>query len=298
MLKRVQHDNDLKGYILTIRVENLTHIYNKGLAYETRAVDDVSFEISDGEFVGIVGHTGSGKSTLIQHLDGILKPDAGKIFIGDKDITEKKVKLIDIRRKVGLVFQYPEYQLFEESVIKDISFGPKNLGLDEDERYARAAEAMALVGLPYDEFAERSPFDLSGGQKRRVAIAGVIAMRPEVLILDEPTAGLDPKAHGDILSMVAEIRERTGATIILVSHNMGDIAAMADRVLVMDGGKLVQDGTPAEVYAKSTYMKSIGLGIPPATKLAELITAGGASAPDEIILNEEQLLRYIEGVVK
>jgi energy-coupling factor transport system ATP-binding protein len=282
---------------MPIKVENLTHIYNKGLAYETRAVDDVSFEIADGEFVGIVGHTGSGKSTLIQHLDGILKPDSGKIFIGGKDITEKKVKLIDIRRKVGLVFQYPEYQLFEDTVIKDICFGPKNLGLEEDEMRARAAEAMTLVGLPYEEFAERSPFDLSGGQKRRVAIAGVIAMRPEVLILDEPTAGLDPKAHGDILSMVAEIRVRTGATIILVSHNMGDIAAMADRVIVMDGGKLVADGTPAEVYAKSAYLKSIGLGIPPATELAELIAAGGAPEPSEIILNEEQLLSYIEGAV-
>ena len=221
---------------MSIRVENLTHIYNKGLAYETIAVNDVSFEIKAGGFVGIIGHTGSGKSTLIQHLNGLLKPDSGSIFIGDTDITSKGVTMTDIRKKIGLVFQYPEYQLFEETVAQDVAFGPKNLGLSEEEIDVRVKEAMALVDMPYEEFAERSPFELSGGQKRRIAIAGVIAMRPEVLILDEPTAGLDPRAHKDILDMVMSVKGKTDNTVILVSHNMDDIAELADLVIVMDDG--------------------------------------------------------------
>jgi energy-coupling factor transport system ATP-binding protein len=284
------------GVIMTVRVEHITHIFNKGLAYETQAVIDVSMEIETGEFVGIIGHTGSGKSTLIQHLNGILKPDEGKIFIGDTDITDKKVKMSDIRKKVGLVFQYPEYQLFDETVLKDVSFGPKNLGLSEEESEARAREALSMVGLDADEFAQRSPFELSGGQKRRIAIAGVIAMNPEILILDEPTAGLDPKAHSDILEMVRSVRNQTGSTIILVSHNMGDVAEMSDRVFVMDSGRIVRAGTPAEVFSDREYLSGIGLGIPPATELAYMLAQRGITSA-ETILTAREAENFIASVV-
>jgi energy-coupling factor transport system ATP-binding protein len=260
---------------VTIRVEHLTHTYNTGLAYETKAVDDVSFDVADGEFIGVIGHTGSGKSTLIQHLNGILKPGSGRIWIDDTDITEKGVKMLEIRRRVGLSFQYPEYQLFEETVYKDISFGPRNLGLPDDEIDKCVREAMELVRIDFDEVASRSPFDLSGGQKRRVALAGVIAMKPDVLILDEPTAGLDPGAHEDILSMIRSVRERTGSIVMLVSHNMGDIAAMADRVFVMDAGKLVRSGAPADVFADAEYLRGMGLGLPPATEMAGRLGLNG-----------------------
>jgi energy-coupling factor transport system ATP-binding protein len=256
---------------MTVRVERLSHTNNAGLAYETKAIDDVSFEVGDGEFIGVIGHTGSGKSTLIQHLNGILKPDSGRIWIDDIDITEKGVKMHEIRKRVGLSFQYPEYQLFEETVYKDIAFGPRNLGLSDDETEERVREAMDLVHLDFDEIAGRSPFDLSGGQKRRAAIAGVIAMRPGVLILDEPTAGLDPKSHGDILSMIRSVRENTGSIVILVSHNMEDIAAMSDRVFVMDTGRLVREGAPKEVFFDAQYLRSAGLGLPPATEMAEML---------------------------
>ncbi|MDR1029154.1 MAG: energy-coupling factor transporter ATPase [Clostridiales Family XIII bacterium] len=277
---------------MSITVEHLTHIYNKGLAYETKAVDDVSFTVGDGEFIGIVGHTGSGKSTLIQHLNGILKPESGRIFVGDTEITAKGVKMNEIRKRVGLVFQYPEYQLFEETVRKDIAFGPRNLGLSEREIEERVEESMRLVGLDFMTYAERSPFDLSGGQKRRVAIAGVIAMRPEALILDEPTAGLDPKAHRDILDMVLSIRDRSGNIVILVSHNMGDIAEMADRVFVMDGGKLLRAGSPADIFADEDYLKRIGLGVPPATRMANVLAKGGF-APDRTILTLDELAGFL-----
>ncbi|MDR0851577.1 MAG: energy-coupling factor transporter ATPase [Clostridiales Family XIII bacterium] len=275
-----------------IRVENLTHVYNKGLAYETKAVDDVSFTVEDGAFIGIIGHTGSGKSTLIQHLNGILKPDSGKIFVDDIEITNKKTKMAEIRKKVGLVFQYPEYQLFEETVYKDIAFGPKNLGLSDDEVDFRVKEAMALVNISFDEFAERSPFELSGGQKRRVAIAGVIAMKPAVLILDEPSAGLDPKAHTDILNMISMIRKQTGNTIILVSHNMGDIAQLSDLVFVMDHGKLASAGPPSEVFADTAFLQGIGLGLPPATEMAHYLAARGCAA-DNIILTRDELVDFL-----
>ncbi|MDR1954169.1 MAG: energy-coupling factor transporter ATPase [Clostridiales Family XIII bacterium] len=277
---------------MSIRVENLTHIYNKGLAYETKAVDDVSFTVADGEFIGIIGHTGSGKSTLIQHLNGILKPESGSIFIGDAEITAKKIKMNEIRKRVGLVFQYPEYQLFEETVSKDIAFGPKNLGLSEEEIDERVREAMQMVGLDFATYAGRSPFELSGGQKRRVAIAGVIAMRPEVLILDEPTAGLDPKSHEDILNMVKSIRHRAGGIVILVSHNMGDVAEMADRVFVMDGGKLARVGTPAEVFADEAFLKRIGLGVPPAARMANDLAARGL-ASGRVILNIDEMTDFL-----
>ena len=252
---------------MSIKVKELNHIYDKGMPTEQAALTDISFEIGDGEFVGIIGHTGSGKSTLLQHLNGLLKASSGTIEIGDVDITRPGVSMVEIRKKVGLVFQYPEYQLFEETVAKDVAYGPKNLGLSEEEIDERVREAIMLVGLDYDTVAERSPFELSGGQKRAVAIAGVIAMRPQVLILDEPTAGLDPKAHQDVLGMIKEVHRRTGNITILVSHNMSDVAEMTDKVIVIDGGKLVTVGTPMEVFSKGDLLKDIGLDLPPITEI-------------------------------
>ena len=229
---------------MSIRVENLIHIYDKGMPTEQLALDNISFTAEDGQMVGIIGHTGSGKSTLLQHLNGLLKPDSGRIVIGGTDITEPGVSMVQIRKKIGLVFQDPEYQLLEETVAKEGAFGPKSLGLSQEEIDERVREAIELVGLDFETIKDRSPFDLSGGQKRRVAIAGVVAMRPEVLILDEPTAGLDPKAHKDVLAMVEEVHRRTGNITILVSHNMADIARLCDKIIVIDSGKLVTTGTP------------------------------------------------------
>jgi energy-coupling factor transport system ATP-binding protein len=251
---------------MSIKVEKLNHIYDKGMPTEQKALTDVSFEIADGELVGIIGHTGSGKSTLLQHLNGLLKASSGTIEIGGTDITRPGVSMVEIRKKVGLVFQYPEYQLFEVSVAKDVAYGPGNLGLSEEEIDQRVREAIALVGLDYEKVKDRSPFELSGGQKRAVAIAGVVAMKPEVLILDEPTAGLDPRAHKDILRMIREVHEKTGNITILVSHNMGDVAEMADKVMVIDGGKLVIMGTPEEVFSRGELLKSVGLDLPPITE--------------------------------
>lgn len=276
-----------------IKVSNITHIYSKGLPDESVALDDVSFTIEDGSFTGIIGHTGSGKSTLLQHLNGLLKPDSGHIFVGDTDITEKGSNLLAIRRKVGLVFQYPEYQLFEETVAMDVAFGPKNLGLSDEEVRVRTEEALELVGLDAAEFGGKSPFELSGGQKRRVAIAGVVAMRPEVLILDEPTAGLDPKTHKDVLGMINDIHEKQHNITILVSHNMSDVAAMCDHVLVINKGKLVMDGTPEEVFGRADELNEMGLSAPPAAEFLRRLKGSGvpigripldvAGAADEII---------------
>ena len=241
---------------MSIEVKGLTHIYSEGLPDESLALEDISFRAEDGQLVGLIGHTGSGKSTLVQHLNGLLKPKKGHIIVGDVDITAENVVMRDIRRKIGLVFQYPEYQLFEETVAKDVAFGPSNLGLTAEEVDERVREAIELVGLDYDKVKNLSPFDLSGGQKRRAAIAGVIAMKPEVLILDEPTAGLNPKAHADILSMVEKIHESEKNIIFLVSHNMDDIARMSDKVLVMDHGKLMMDGTPEEVFSRGGTEKN------------------------------------------
>ena len=258
-----------------IVVNNLSHIYSEDMPYKTIALSEVSFEIAQGEFVGIIGHTGSGKSTLIQHLNGLLKPKLGTIHIGDTDITDKTVKMRDVRRKIGLVFQYPEYQLFEETVHKDVAFGPLNLGLSQEEADSRVKEAMDLVGLDYEEIAHRSPFELSGGQKRRVAIAGVIAMKPEVLILDEPTAGLDPKAHADVLHMVNSIHKAEKNIIILVSHNMSDIARLTDKILVMDKGKLTMSGTPAEIFSQAQTLELLGLGLPASTEFMRALQNNG-----------------------
>lgn len=281
---------------MSIEVKNLIHIYNEGLPHESVALDDMSFEIPDGIICGIIGHTGSGKSTLVQHLNGLLRPKSGHIIIDGTDITEKGVLMRDIRRRVGLVFQYPEYQLFEETVRKDVSFGPKNLGLSEDEIEDRVREAIELVGLPYDEIKDKSPFDLSGGQKRRVAIAGVVAMKPEVLILDEPTAGLDPEAHKDIITMMNNIHEHEGNTTIMVSHNMEDVATNCDMVLVVDRGRIVLSGTPREVFENGEMLKELGLGVPPAADVLMALKKNGLDIGTNAFDAEEAAQLILEGI--
>lgn len=268
---------------MSIEVKNLTHVYSEGMPYETRALSDISFSIGDGSFVGIIGHTGSGKSTLIQHLNGLLKAKSGTILVDGVDITNPSTPLREIRKTIGLVFQYPEYQLFEETVEKDIAFGPLNLGLPPEEVRERVVRALELVGLSYEEIGQRSPFDLSGGQKRRVAIAGVIAMEPKVLILDEPTAGLDPKAHKDILQLIRSVHERSKNTILLISHNMADIAALAEQILVLDQGRLLMAGTPREVFSQTGALHRIGLELPPAAHFAAMLRERGVALADDIL---------------
>ena len=272
---------------MSITVTDLTHIYNPGQPQEQTALDHISFHVEDGSFVGIIGHTGSGKSTLVQHLNGLLKPTSGTIMIGDTDITKAGASSRNARLTTGLVFQYPEYQLFEETVAKDVAFGPANLGLEQEEIDERVREAIEMVGLNYDEIKNVSPFELSGGQKRRVAIAGVIAMKPRILILDEPTAGLNPRAHQDILDMVSRIHDRAGGITLMVSHNMNDIARMADQILVIDHGRLVMDGTPREVFARGEELRSIGLDLPDAMEIAEQIRRGGLPLEGTCLTMEE-----------
>ena len=282
---------------MSIKVEHLTHIYDKGMPSESVALDDVSFTADDGQFIGIIGHTGSGKSTLLQHLNGLLKPDEGTVTVGDVDITQPGISMVEIRKRIGLVFQYPEYQLFEETVAKDVAFGPKNLGLSETEIEERVKEAIELVGLDYETVKDRSPFELSGGQKRRVAIAGVVAMRPEVLILDEPTAGLDPKAHKDVLNMVEEVHKRTGNITIFVSHNMADIAKLSDKILVIHSGKLVTEGSPKEVFSQKETLRSVGLDLPPVTEFTEGLRERGINLSETILDVDEaaaQIAEYLK----
>ena len=279
---------------MSIQVKNLKPIYEKGMPGESVALEDITFFVEDGEFLGIIGHTGSGKSTLLQHLNGLLKPDEGTIEIGDTDITASGISMVEIRKRIGLVFQYPEYQLFEETVAKDVAFGPRNLGLGEEEIEERVREAIELVGLDYEKFKDRSPFELSGGQKRRVAIAGVIAMRPEVLILDEPTAGLDPKAHKDVLTMIEEVHRRTGNITILVSHNMADIAGLSDKVLVIDSGRMVTIGTPKEVFSHRRELSGVGLDLPPITQLTESLRDRGMEIGETILSIDEAADRIAE----
>lgn len=282
---------------MSIEVRNLNYIYNPGMPGETVALDGVSFDVADGTVLGIIGHTGSGKSTLLQHLNGLIKPTSGEIYIDGECITDGKAKMTDIRRKVGLVFQYPEYQLFEETVSKDVAFGPKNLGLDEEEQEKRVREAISLVGLDYEAIKDASPFDLSGGMKRRVAIAGVIAMEPKILILDEPTAGLDPSAHRDILSMVRRIHEEMGIILVFVSHNMADIAELSDRVMVMSAGKVALEGTPAEVFSRGDLLSEMGLGVPPAKEIVEIIKRRTPEFSSEALSTDEaarDIRRYME----
>lgn len=282
---------------MSIKVEHLTHIYDKGMPSESVALDDVSFTAEDGQFIGIIGHTGSGKSTLLQHLNGLLKPDEGTVTVGNVDITQPGISMVEIRKRIGLVFQYPEYQLFEETVAKDVAFGPKNLGLSETEIEERVKEAIELVGLDYETVKDRSPFELSGGQKRRVAIAGVVAMRPEVLILDEPTAGLDPKAHKDVLNMVEEVHRRTGNITIFVSHNMADIARLSDKILVIHNGKLVTKGSPKEVFSQKEALRSVGLDLPPVTEFTEGLRERGINLSATILDVDEaaaQIAEYLK----
>lgn len=272
---------------MSIKIENLTHIYNEGMPYETVALDNIDIDIKDTEFIGIIGHTGSGKSTLVQHLNGLLKPKSGKIWINDVDIIDKKIKMSEVRQKVGLVFQYPEYQLFEETVYKDIAFGPMNLGIGEVEIDERVYNAINQVGLDYDSIKDKSPFELSGGQKRRVAIAGVIAMKPEVLILDEPTAGLDPRGRKDIMDMLKRLHVQENITIILVSHNMGDVAHYADKIIVMEKGKVILNGSPKEVYKHIELLENIGLGVPPVMQLMHRLKNNGKDVEVDIYTIEE-----------
>ena len=240
---------------MSIKIENLVHVYMPKSPFEKVALNNVNIEINEGEFVALIGHTGSGKSTLIQHMNGLLKPTSGRIVVDGEDITKDGVKLTDIRKKVGLVFQYPEYQLFEETIEKDIEFGPSNLGLSDDEITKRVKKSMEMVGLDYDTYRNKSPFDLSGGQKRRVAIAGVIAMEPKVLILDEPTAGLDPKGRDDILEQIKVLHDEYKMTIILVSHSMEDVGKLAERIIVMNKGEVALEGTPAKVFKESRNIR-------------------------------------------
>ena len=272
---------------MPIELKNVTHTYSEGSAFQATAIRDVSLTIEDGEFIAVVGHTGSGKSTLVQHLNGLLKPTGGQILIDGEDLNAPGADRRRIRQKVGLVFQYPEYQLFEETVAKDIAFGPKNLGLSVGEIDARVRRAMAHVHLDYDKYAQRSPFELSGGQMRRVAIAGVLAMEPKVLILDEPTAGLDPRGRDRILGMVQELHAKGGTTVIMVSHSMDDVARLATRLVVMSKGELVATGTPREIFRQVDMMESIGLGVPEAARLCALLRQRGVKLPDDLYTPEE-----------
>lgn len=281
---------------MSIKIENLTHIYMPKTPFEKKALDDINLLIEDGEFLALIGHTGSGKSTLIQHLNGLLEPSFGRILIDDVDITNKEVKLSDIRKKIGLVFQYPEYQLFEETIEKDIAFGPNNLGLSEEEVYNRVKKAMEMVGLEYEKYKDVSPFDLSGGQKRRVAIAGVIAMEPKVLILDEPTAGLDPKGRDDILEQIKILHERYKMTIVLVSHSMEDVGKLAERIVVMNKGKIELLGKPADIFKEVETLEKIGLAVPQVTYLMRALKERGFDVSDEVFTVEQgskEILRVL-----
>ena len=276
-----------------LQVQNLNYIYSVGTPFQHQALDNVSFSVERGEFVGIIGHTGSGKSTLMQQLNGLLKPTSGKILLDGKDIWSDKKLTRQARFRVGLVFQYPEYQLFEETVYKDIAFGPKNMGLPVDEIDRRVHEAAEIVGLTEKQL-EVSPFDLSGGQKRRVAIAGVIAMEPEILILDEPTAGLDPKGREEILKNIEDYRRKHNATIMMVSHSMDDVARLTDRLLVMNGSKLAMDGTPMEVFSRADELVSMGLNIPQVTRVFLELKAMGL--PVEPVYTVDQAIEALKRI--
>ena len=271
---------------MSLEVKNLTHTYSAGSALQQTAIRDVNMVIEEGEFAAIVGHTGSGKSTLVQHLNGLLKPTSGLVLVDGEDMNGEGVNKRLIRQKVGLVFQYPEYQLFEETVAKDIAFGPKNQGLSAEEIDRRVRKAMAHVHLDYDKYAERSPFELSGGQMRRVAIAGVLAMEPRYLILDEPAAGLDPKGRDRILGMVKDLHE-AGVTVVMVSHSMDDCARLATRMIVMSQGTVVASDTPRALFAQRELMNSVHLGVPEAAKLCALLREKGVELPEDLYTQEE-----------
>ncbi|MDO4534656.1 MAG: energy-coupling factor transporter ATPase [Clostridium perfringens] len=281
---------------MSIKIENLSYTYMPKTPFEKTALTDINCQFNDGEFVVLIGHTGSGKSTLIQHLNGLLKPTTGKIIVDGVDISDKKAKLSDIRKKIGLVFQYPEYQLFEETIEKDIEFGPRNLGLSQEEITKRVKRAMEMVGLDYEIYKDKSPFDLSGGQKRRVAIAGVVAMEPKVLILDEPIAGLDPKGRDDILNQIRKLHDDYKTTTIMISHSMEDVAKIADRVIVMNKGTIVLDGGVSDVFKQVETLEDIGLGVPQVTYLLRELRQKGFSIPEDIYTIEkakEAILEYL-----
>lgn len=281
---------------MPIEVKNLTHIYMEGTPFEARALDSVSLSIRDGEFIGVIGHTGSGKSTLIAHLNALDRPEPGTVFVNGMDLGAKDADLAKVRRTVGLVFQYPEYQLFEETVAKDIAFGPRNLKLPENEVHARVRRAMEMVGLA-ERYADRSPFDLSGGQKRRAAIAGVLAMEPSILILDEPAAGLDPVGRREMLDLVKRIHE-AGTTVVMVSHSMDDVGRLCDRLIVLEHGHVAFTGTPAEVFRHGDELRAIGLDVPECARLAAALREKGFSLPEDIYSYDDvrsALLKMLKG---
>ena len=284
---------------MSIVIKNLTYVYNEDMPFASKALDNINLEIKNGDFVGIIGHTGSGKSTLIQHLNGLLKPSSGEIYINDFNITNTDINLTEIRKRVGVVFQYPEYQLFEETVEKDIAFGPLNLGLNEDEVNSRVKASMEAVGLNYEEYKDKSPFELSGGQKRRVAITGVIAMDPEVLILDEPTAGLDPGGRDEIFELIKTLHKENEMTIILSSHSMDDMAKLAKTIIVMNHGKVEFMGTPREIFnSKAIRLKEIGLDIPQTIELAIKLRENGFDIRNDILTIEEakeEIIKVMRG---
>lgn len=271
---------------MSIKIEAVTYTYGENTAFEKKALSNVSLTIHSGEFVGMIGHTGSGKSTLIQQINGLLTPTSGQVYVDGEGIFNTDVKMKDIRQKVGLVFQYPEHQLFEMTIYKDVAFGPTNMGLDKAEIDRRVRRALEIVGIGEDKY-EDSPFDLSGGQKRRVAIAGVLAMEPKVLILDEPTAGLDPRGRDEILTEVTNLHEKLGITVILVSHSMEDIARYVDRVIVMDRGEVRHDAPVKEVFRQVDSLESMGLAVPQTTYLAEALRKKGFDLPGDIVTVEE-----------
>lgn len=282
---------------MSIKLEHISYKYSPGTAYEKAALDDVSLEIPQGSFVGIIGHTGSGKSTLIQHMNGLLKATEGALYYEGENIYQPGYDMKKLRTQVGLVFQYPEHQLFEVDVLTDVCFGPKNQGLSPEECEARAREALELVGFPESAYKD-SPFELSGGQKRRVAIAGILAMKPRVMILDEPTAGLDPKGRDDILDQIAELKEKTGMTVVLVSHSMEDVAKYVDRLVVMDHGKKAFDGTPKEVFAHYKELEEIGLAAPQVTYIMHALAEHGMNVKTDATTIEEaatEIMRSIHG---
>lgn len=282
---------------MSIIAKNLAHIYAPGSPWEITALHDVNLEILDGEVIGLIGHTGSGKSTLIQHFNGLLKPTSGAIEVQGINIA-KGTNLRKLRQKVGLVFQYPEHQLFEETVTADVAFGPKNLGLTDKTLEERVRSALSAVELEYEQIKDRSPFELSGGQMRRVAIAGVLAMEPEVLILDEPTAGLDPKSRNELLGHLRRIHRERNITLIIVSHSMEEIAAMVNRIVVMDNGTVYAQGAPRAIFSRGDELRSIGLDVPPLTNLVMQLRKRGLNLPADILTLEEAraaLLHHRQG---
>ena len=280
---------------MSITIKNLTHIYNEGMPFEKTALKDINIEINTGDFVGIIGHTGSGKSTLIQMFNGLLKPTQGEVMVNGQNIHDDKVNRKEVRQKVGLVFQYPEYQLFEMTIKADVAFGPKNLGLSEEEVNERVKYALEAVGLD-ESYYEKSPFELSGGQKRRVAIAGVLAMKPDTLILDEPTAGLDPKGRNELFEQLQKMHKELGLTIILISHSMEDVARYVERLFVLYKGKIAYQGTPREVFAHGKKLEEIGLAMPQIRYIMENLKAKGMNISEDVLTVEEaasQLIAYL-----